>query len=189
MSSSALESRIRSELLKHLRGLGYRTNPKGLIYLHRSSKHHIRLLHQEHRRAKLEKAGNLISRWSSYSRFFADGSEIQPFRITPRLEAIKGKTWQSDLFRLATLTWSVPVSSGFGRRIRFLVWDDNCGKLMGVLGLGDPVFNLGARDRLIGWNADERKERLVHVMDAFVLGALNNDFCARQVVCVQPASP
>jgi len=66
----------------------------------------------------------------------------------------------------------VPVSEGFGRRIRFLVWDDSCNKLIGLIGLGDPVFNLRVRDELVGWNSATRKERLVNVMDAFVLGAI-----------------
>jgi hypothetical protein len=70
------------------------------------------------------------------------------------------------------MTWSIPVSDGFGRRLRFLVRDDHTGKLIGLIALGDPVFNLGARDRLIGWNASDRTARLVNVLDAFVLGAL-----------------
>jgi hypothetical protein len=40
------------------------------------------------------------------------------------------------------------------------------------MALGDPSFNLAARDALIGWSADDRTERLVHIMDAFVLGAV-----------------
>lgn len=36
----------------------------------------------------------------------------------------------------------------------------------------DPVFNLVARDRYIGWTADDRRKRLVHVLDANVLGAI-----------------
>jgi len=104
--------------------------------------------------------------------YFASGSEIDPERVNPRLELINAETWQSDLFRLATLSWSVPVSAGFGRRLRYLVWDDCTAKLMGVIALGDPVFNLKARDELIGWDVEDRAERLVNVMDAYVLGAL-----------------
>ena len=70
------------------------------------------------------------------------------------------------------MTWSVPVSNGFGRRLRYLVWDKNNGKLIGLIAIGDPVFNLSVRDNLIGWNAQDRRERLVNIMDAYVLGAL-----------------
>ena len=80
-------------------------------------------------------------------------------------------TWQADLFRVAALTWSVPVSNGFGRRLRYVVWDAHNDKILGLVAIGDPVFNLSVRDTLIGWNADDRRERL-NVMDAYVLGAL-----------------
>jgi hypothetical protein len=103
---------------------------------------------------------------------FAAGTDVDPRRVAPKLELIDAGTWQSDLFRLATLSWSVPVSAGFGRRLRYLVWDANNGKLMGVIALGDPVFNLKARDDLIGWDSKDRAKRLVNIMDAYVLGAL-----------------
>jgi hypothetical protein len=80
--------------------------------------------------------------------------------------------FKSDLFRYASLLWSVPVSAGYGRRMRFLVFDDSNGKLIGLFALGDPVYNLGVRDRWIGWSVAERSDRLYHVMDAYVLGAV-----------------
>ncbi len=75
-------------------------------------------------------------------------------------------------FRLASLTWSVPVSAGFARRLRYLVWDDNNQKLLGIIALGDPVFNLRVRDDPIGWTVKDRAKRLVNVLDAYVLGAV-----------------
>jgi hypothetical protein len=66
----------------------------------------------------------------------------------------------------------VPVSSGFGRRLRYLVWDDSNGKLLGIFAIGDPVFNLSARDNHIGWTGADRADRLVNIMDAYVLGAV-----------------
>jgi len=52
------------------------------------------------------------------------------------------------------------------------VWDDQNEKLIGLIALGDPVFNLRARDDYIGWNAEDRCARLVNILDAYVLGAL-----------------
>jgi hypothetical protein len=45
-------------------------------------------------------------------------------------------------------------------------------KLMGVIGLGDPVFALAPRDNWIGWTSLQRRAGLNHVLDAFVLGAV-----------------
>src|SRR5262249_30013567 len=50
--------------------------------------------------------------------------------------------WESDLFRLASLTWAVPISNGFGRRLCYLVWEEHNDKLIGLIAIGDPVFNL-----------------------------------------------
>ena len=44
-------------------------------------------------------------------------------------------------------------------------------KLIGLLGLTDPVFNLRVRDSWAGWDVRDREKRLAHVMDAYVLGA------------------
>jgi hypothetical protein len=56
--------------------------------------------------------------------------------------------------------------------MRFLLWDESNNKLIGLIALADPVFNLAARDKYIGWTGDDRRKRLVHVLDAYVLGAL-----------------
>lgn len=151
------------------------------------SKETIRNLHRAQRSDLLKREKTFVDRaWPKLESYFADGTEIVPERIDPELELIKGGTWQSDLFRLACLTWSVPVSQGYGRRLRFLVWDKSNGKLIGLIGLGDPVFNLKVRDQLIGWNATDRKKRLVNLMDAYVLGALppyNFLLCGKMLAC------
>lgn len=103
---------------------------------------------------------------------FANGDEVIPERIHPELIPVLSDHWTGNLFRLATLLWSVPVSHGYGRRMRFLVRDQYNGKLIGIFALGDPVFNLGCRDQWIGWSVDDRRERLVHTMDAYVVGAV-----------------
>lgn len=99
-------------------------------------------------------------------------SEISIARITPQLTLVKSESPESDLFNAASLLWSIPVSKGFGRRMRYLVTDSSNGKLIGIIGLTDPVFNLTPRDAWVGWTSRDRGQRLIHVMDAFVLGAM-----------------
>lgn len=64
------------------------------------------------------------------------------------------------------------MSAGYGRRLRFVVYDDANGKLMGVFGLADPVFSLEPRDRWIGWDKAAKSARLQCVVNLFVLGAV-----------------
>ena len=169
-----LASQIKRSLRRHLRGLGFGRNDEGdLVPPSAGSKETIRALHAQQRRAKLAAEDEFIAAaWPALRRYFADGFEIDATRISPRLELLQSDTWQSRLFRLASLTWSVPVSQGYGRRMRFLVWDDFNEKLIGLIALGDPVFNMSVRDEYIGWDAEQRRQRLVNVMDAYVLGAV-----------------
>ncbi len=170
---SALDSHIKNRLRSHLRDLGYVKNRDGFLIPPGDSKEALRLLHRSQRIERLDKERPFIdSEWPILKSYFADGTEVSPSLIKPRLEQIQADTWQSKLFRLASLTWSVPVSQGFGRRLRFLVWDDNNNKLIGLIALTDPIFNLKVRDKAIGWNAKERCQNLVNVFDAYVLGAL-----------------
>ena len=103
---------------------------------------------------------------------FADGNPLDPAKIEPEIIEVSPGSDEARLFRFATLLWSIPVSRGFGRRLRFLVRDRHNGCLIGLFALGDPVFNLNARDSWIGWSHQDRAARLVHVMDAYVLGAV-----------------
>jgi len=168
-----LESRIKRRLRTHLRQIGFTKAADGSLVPPGDSKPEIRALHWAQRKERLEKSRDFVKKnWANFSMYFADGADVNPAAIQPRLEPISGSTWQSALFKLASSSWSVPVSEGFGRRMRFLVWDDSCTKLLGLIALGDPVFNLRVRDQAIGWDSETRKARLVHMMDAFVLGSL-----------------
>jgi hypothetical protein len=133
----------------------------------------LRRLHSiavEHRKEKarpgLHRHQGRLLEW------IANGTEVQPGAIRPQLIEVTRDSEEELLFRFASLHWSIPVSSGYGRRLRFLVVDSSNDKLIGILGLGDPVFNLGARDNWIGWNKAQRQMHLQHVMEAFVVGAV-----------------
>ncbi|MFG1691204.1 Druantia anti-phage system protein DruA [Gemmatimonadota bacterium] len=102
----------------------------------------------------------------------ANGSAVTPEKVSPALVEVLRDSQDELLFRYAAVHWSIPVSSGYGRRLRYLVIDESTGCLIGILGLGDPVFSLKARDDWVGWDAGMRRERLHHVLDAFVLGAV-----------------
>ena len=59
--------------------------------------------------------------------------------------------------------------------------------MAGVIALGDPVFNLSVRDKLIGWSATDRSSRLVNILDAYVLGAVppyNMHLGGKAVACL-----
>ena len=136
-------------------------------------KRQVRQLHAAAMASKRERVSeHLKRREDELLAMIASGREVVPEKIKPRLQQVKRGSVEELLFRYACLHWSIPVSSGYGRRLRYLVFDEYNGKLMGLFGLGDPVFSVKARDEWVGWTVEKRRERLKHVMDAFVLGAV-----------------
>jgi hypothetical protein len=164
-----LEKRVKRELQVH----GLTICDGELKKPELDSKDDIRQLHAGARREKYEANREFLDeKEEELVTSFADGADVDINYLNPRLQEVEAGTRASDLFRYATLLWSVPVSQGFGRRVRFLVWDQHTNKLIGLFALGDPVFNLGCRDDWIGWDHEDRAERLYNVMDIFVLGAV-----------------
>lgn len=103
--------------------------------------------------------------------YLAKPEEIDILKINPYLEIVK-TTKQRELWAYATTFWSIPVTTGYGRRIRFLVFDEQNNKLIGIFGLSDPVIGLGIRDQYIGWTKDQKLQRLYNCMTAYILGAV-----------------
>src|SRR5437879_3458895 len=164
---------LRGRIIRSLRAQGFRVRngailpPKGL------SKDRIRELHETAVQHRIGRAKDgLFRKETELLQHIASGNEIAPASICPRLVEVVPDSDEELLFRYASLHWSIPVSSGYGRRLRFLVIDENNEKLIGLFGLGDPVFSLAARDKWIGWNRESCRAQLHSVMDAFVLGAV-----------------
>ena len=166
-------ARLEQAIHSHLLNLGFSKNGSGYFVDGVLTKQKIRDLHAAQRLDILERQRPFVeAHGSELAPFFASGSQVDPASIDPELVEVLPESLESRLFRFACLLWSVPVSQGFGRRLRFLVRDRQNGCLIGLFALGDPVFNLSARDKWIGWTHEDRRDRLVHVMDAYVVGAV-----------------
>jgi len=164
---------LRVKIIQSLRAQGFRVRNGTILPPKELSKERIRELHETAVEHRIERARDgLFRKEKELLRHVASGNEIVPSRIRPHLVEVLPESEQELLFRYASLHWSIPVSSGYGRRLRFLVVDEHNGKLIGLIGLGDPVFSLGPRDEWVGWTLSDRKKRLGNVMDAFVLGAV-----------------
>jgi hypothetical protein len=164
---------LRKAIVRSLRKQGYSIKG-GLIQMPDNlSKDDYRALQEMAVKKKLESAGPRIKCYEDYLlEYIANGWEVVPSNISPKVILVQRNSEHELLFRYACLHWSIPVSSGYGRRLRFLVIDESNGKLIGLFGLGDPVYAMKARDQWIGWDNDAKAERLYHVMDAYVLGAV-----------------
>lgn len=164
---------LRKKVIKALLAQGFRIRAGALLPPCNLCKENIRKLHAAAVKHRVDRAQVALLKYEpELLRHIASGNEVDPLRIRPRLVEVLPDSLEALLFRYASLHWSVPVSSGYGRRLRFLVVDDHNGKVVGLIGLADPVFSMRPRDQWIGWTSAQRKQRLRNVMDAFVLGAV-----------------
>ncbi|MBN1392469.1 MAG: DUF4338 domain-containing protein, partial [Sedimentisphaerales bacterium] len=164
---------LRRAIIRSLRRQGYSVK-KGLIQTpENATKDDYRALNKLAIKKKLKKSGPGVQRYENkLLEYIANGSEVTPKSICPKIVLVQSGSEHELLFRYACLHWSIPVSAGYGRRLRFLVFDESNNKLIGLFGLGDPVYAMQARDKWIGWDKEAKAERLYHVMDAYVLGAV-----------------
>ncbi len=163
---------LREKVLEALQEQGFQLGASGLQFVHKT-KDDLRKLHAHALVYLRERARpHLEPKEPKLLRFIASGRSLDPKRIRPRLVPVRRRSLEELLFRYAKLHWSIPISSGYGRRLRFLVWDEHHDKLIGLIGLSDPVFALKPRDRWVGWSHEAKRHRLKSVMDAFVLGAV-----------------
>jgi hypothetical protein len=169
----ATQADLRERIIRSLRGQGFRIGNGTVLPPTELSKDRIRQLHETAVDYRIEQAvAGLGRKEKELLGRVAAGKDVVPPRIRPRLVEVLPDSDDELLFRYASLHWSIPVSSGYGRRLRFLVVDEHNGKLIGLIGLGDPVYSLAPRDRWVGWTPSDRRTRLSNVMDAFVLGAV-----------------
>lgn len=103
----------------------------------------------------------------------ASGVDVLCSPISPRIEVCDTQK-SRDIFRLFRYFWSSPYSEYVGRRIRLLVRDDGIAgsPVIGIAALGSSIIHIPDRDNWIGWDTPTRTERIIYMMDAYILGAL-----------------
>ena len=164
---------VRAAVLASLRDQGFEIHNGRVISPGTLDKSGIRALNEVAVSRSVEMARrNLVRHEGRLIGYLADGSILDPERIEPRLIQVHPESEEELLFRWARLHWSVPTAAGYGRRLRLLVTDAHNEKLIGLIGLGDGVFSLPARDEWVGWDRERRRTALRGIMHAHVLGAV-----------------
>lgn len=154
------------------------------------SKEDYRALHSAAVRQELLARQRWINNaFPKYSKYFANGADIRPSMIQPILFEVEDDS-QAELFRLARLTWSLPFTKGYGRRLRFLIMDGSNEKIMGIIGCQSPPIDFPLRDKLFDYPKDRKVELVNQTMDIYTLGALPpyNTLLAGKLVALAVAS-
>ncbi|TRZ50260.1 MAG: DUF4338 domain-containing protein [Dehalococcoidia bacterium] len=103
----------------------------------------------------------------------APGNDVLKSEIYPRIEVCETQN-QHDIFRIFRYSWSSPSSDYVGRRIRLLIRDDGVkgSPIIGIAALGSSIIHIHDRDKWIGWDTKTRTNRIIYMMDAYVVGAM-----------------
>jgi hypothetical protein len=101
---AALEANLKRRLRAHLKSLGYTKSQDGRLKPPGSSKDAVRVLHLSQRNDRLRASRAFIdAQLPGLLKHFASGEEIDPARVSPRLERVEAGGWQGDLFRLGLI--------------------------------------------------------------------------------------
>lgn len=143
-----------------------------LLLVEDGGKDYYRRLHEHARSEALKGHRAWIGKmWPKLRSVFADPKTLRPEKIRPRLVLVQTQR-DRDIFRLAQLTWSLPFSGGYGRRLNYLIWDVAHDSLIGVLGLQSPPLVLPARDRVYPMPYADKPKLVNQTMDGYVVGAV-----------------
>lgn len=85
------------------------------------------------------------------AKYIAKPDDIDILKVKPYLVPVNPSEEHHRIWAYATSHWSIPVTTGYGRRIRYFVFDAQNGKLLGIVGLTDPVIGLEAVGHYVHW--------------------------------------
>lgn len=143
-----------------------------LLLVEGTEKEYCRRLHVHARLDALRPHRAWIDRkWPSLRSVFADPRALRAEKVKPRL-ILAETQWHRDVFRLAQLTWSLPYSGGYGRRMNYLIWDAGHDVLIGLLGLQSPPLVLPARDRAYPIPYEKKPMMINQTLDGYIIGAV-----------------
>lgn len=133
-------------------------------------------LHSLHLQAKdFVSSANYQDIWRLYNKHsekFINGNELIPEKIKPSLRLVeKGSIW-AEIFKVVRHTWSIPYSKGYGRRMRFVIYDEYHNAVIGILGFQSPPADLACRDSLFNYPDEQKLSMVNRTMDVYTIGAI-----------------
>ena len=140
--------------------------------LRKDDKDYLRALHLQAKKQNLGFEPTVAKAlFTKHRSHFRNGAEIDVSKIKPVLRLADDDEW-SDLFYVTRSLWSMPYNKGYGRRLRFVVYDEHHEGVIGVIGLQSPPADLSARDSLFSFPESRKLELVNATMDAFAVGAV-----------------
>lgn len=113
-------------------------------------------------------------RWlyKKHLEYFIDGADLEVANIKPTLIFVEPNSQWESIFKVVRNTWSLPYSKGYGRRLRFVVYDTHHDAVIGILGFQSPPADLSCRDEMFDFPDDRKLELINRTMDVYTIGAI-----------------
>jgi len=166
---------LKSEISKVLKAQGYVIKPNGVFILkHGKDKESKRKAHELAKRERIATREDFIfSKADLVKNYLIDGKNLKIEKIEPQIIEVKSNTKEEDLFRWWNLVWwSVPYERGYGRQMRFIIWDSYHNAPMGLIGLQSPILSWSVRDKYLGITPENRDYWVNQSLTAQRIGAL-----------------
>lgn len=136
-------------------------------------KGYVRALHGQAKQLQPGVDSRKIKRlFAKHQESFRLGADIDPAKIKPVLKPAPDGTEWAEMFMVVRALWSMPYNKGYGRRLRFLVWDDHHDAVIGIIGLQSPPADLNCRDQLFAYPEKLKLNSVNCTMDAYAVGAV-----------------
>ncbi|SCZ64708.1 Druantia anti-phage system protein DruA [Thiohalomonas denitrificans] len=116
---------------------------------------------------------NVFRLFQKHRQLFRNGEKISVAQIKPKLYLVEnGRGKWHEIYQIVRSLWSLPYSRGYGRRLRFVVFDEHHEAVIGILGLQSPPADLSCRDELFSYPSQRKLELVNHTLDAHTVGAI-----------------
>lgn len=139
----------------------------------RDDKDYVRALHGQAKQLQPGvDAGRIRRLFAKHQQWFRNGADIDPAKIKPVLHPAPDRSEWGELFMIVRALWSMPYNKGYGRRLRFVVWDQHHSAVIGIIGLQSPPADLNCRDQLFAYPEQLKLNSVNCTMDAYAVGAV-----------------
>lgn len=179
---------LKYEVAEILKKQGYRIKPDGIFILRQNNREAKRKAHDLAKAERIAIRENFIFEKSNLAKqYLVDGKNLKIEKIEPQLIEVESGTEQEDLFKWWNLIWwSLPYERGYGRQMRFIIWDKYHNAPIGLVGLQSPILSWSVRDRYLGISPEMRDFWVNQSLNAQRIGALPpyNDILGGKLVAL-----
>jgi len=166
------ENELRQKIIQSFIEQGFKYNPH--VRPPRDDKETYKQLQTFSKMEQIQLHKNfLLENLKKVRKYAKSGSAINPSEIKLELKLVRENSLEEILFRWWNFVWwSLPYQRGYGRMLRFIVWDSAHDIPFGLISLQSPILKISVRDKYLGFTSKELDIWVNQSMHAQRLGAL-----------------